>query len=207
MSIEAIIQTSGYLGIFGIIFFETAFLFGIFLPGDSLLFTAGIFAADGRLSIIVIILLVFVSSTIGYEIAYIIGKKLGPKVFNKPDSIIFKKSNVDKTHAYFEKFGNQTILFVRLIPFARTIAPVMAGVGLMNRKHFFMYNILGGILWSLLMPLTGYYFGKIIPNAEMYILPIVILIIIVSMIPTIKHLYNTEEGKFYIKKVMFWKKK
>lgn len=208
MAIETILQNFGYLGIFGIIFLETGFLFGIFLPGDSLLFTAGILASSGTNMLIVpVIGAAFAAAILGYIIAYYTGKKFGPKIFNKPDSLLFKKSNIDKTHAYFEKFGKKTILFARLIPIVRTIAPVMAGVGQMDYKTYNLYNLLGGLLWTTLMPLIGYYFGKIIPNAEYYILPIVILIIVISAIPTIKHIYKTDEGKLYIKKFMFWRKK
>lgn len=208
MSIEVILQNFGYIGIFGIIFLETGFLFGIFLPGDSLLFTAGILASSGtNMSILPVIGAAFSAAILGYLVAYYLGKKLGPKIFNKPDSIIFKKSNVDKTHAYFEKFGKRTILFARLIPIIRTIAPVMAGVGQMDYKIYNLYNILGGLIWTVSMPLIGYYFGKIVPNAEYYIAPIVVLIIVISAIPTIKHLNDTEEGRRFIRKFMFWKKK
>lgn len=208
MTIEVILQTFGYLGIFGIIFIETGFLFGIFLPGDSLLFTAGILASSGKnMSIVPVIGSAFAAAILGYIVAYYLGKKFGPKIFNKPDSIFFKKANIDKTHLYFEKFGRKTILFARLIPIIRTIAPVMAGVGQMDYKSYNLYNLLGGLLWTVSMPLIGYYFGKIVPNAEYYIAPIVVLIIVVSAIPTIKHLNDTEDGRRFIRKFMFWKKK
>lgn len=208
MTIEVILQTFGYLGIFGIIFLETGFLFGVFLPGDSLLFTAGILASSGtNMSIVPVIGSVFAAAILGYLVAYYLGKKLGPKIFNKPDSIFFKKENIDKTHAYFKKFGKRTILFARLIPVIRTIAPVMAGVGQMEYKIYNIYNLLGGLLWAASIPLIGYYFGKIVPNAEYYIAPIVVLIIIVSGIPTIRHLNETEDGRRFIRKFMFWKKK
>jgi membrane-associated protein len=207
MSIEHVLQNFGALAIFATIFLETGFLFGIFLPGDSLLFTAGILAGDKKLVMSHVILSAYIASVLGYTIAYYFGKKLGPKVFNKQESFLFKKSNVVKAHKYFEKFGGKIILFARLIPIVRTIVPVVAGVGEMNFKRFMIYNIIGGALWTVLIPYIGLYFGKIVPNAEVYIGPLFIIVIVISFIPAFRHLQQTKEGRNYLKQFMFWRKK
>lgn len=207
MSIEYVLQHFGSLAIFVTILLETGFLFGIFLPGDSLLFTAGILAGDKKLVMSHVVLSAYVASVLGYSIAYYFGKKLGPKVFNKQESFLFKKSNVTKAHIYFEKFGNKIILFARLIPIVRTIVPFIAGVGEMNFRRFMIYNLIGGAFWTVCIPYLGYYFGKIVPNAEIYIGPLFFIVIIISFIPAIKHLNQTKEGRNYLKKFMFWRKK
>ena len=202
MSLEHILNHLGYIAIFGTIFLETGFLFGIFLPGDSLLFTAGILAADKKLAMSAIIGSAFVAAVLGYTIAYFLGEKFGPKIFNKPESLIFKKSNIEKTHRYFSKYGTKIILFARLIPIVRTIVPILAGIADMEYGRFMTYNILGGILWSTLIPFVGYYFGKIVPNAEIYIGPLFIMVILISFIPTIRHVLKTKEGKGFLKKII-----
>ena len=206
MSLEYILQHFGVFAIFITIFLETGFLFGIFLPGDSLLFTAGILAGDKKLIMSHVILTAYIAAVLGYGIAYYFGKKFGPKIFNKPDSFLFKKSNVAKAHKYFEKFGGKIILFARLIPIIRTIVPVVAGVGEMDIKRFAFYNLVGGALWTILIPYVGLYFGKIVPNAEVYIGPLFLIVIVVSFIPAIRHLNQTKEGRNYLKTFMFWRK-
>lgn len=190
----SIIETAGYVGLSIAIFSETGILLGFFLPGDSLLFTAGFLSSTGLLDLKVIIILSFIMAVLGDGFGYYLGKKYGHKVFKKTDSFFLDKKYIEKTESYFNKYGGETIIIARFIPIIRTIAPVMAGVGKVGYKKFLSYNIIGGFLWTFLLPVMGYYFGKIIPDADKIILPVVFCIILISFIPpAISILKNKEE--------------
>lgn len=179
----SIIQFGGYLGLFAIIFAESGLFFGFFLPGDSLLFTAGFLASQGYFSIIPLVILLFIAAVAGDAVGYAFGRRVGPKIFSRPESFFFRPSHVDKTAAFFEKYGPKTIFLARFVPIVRTFAPIMAGVGGMKYKVFARYNIVGGFFWAVGMTLLGYFFGQVIPDAERYILPIVAVIVVISLIP------------------------
>jgi len=181
--IMPLIQTIGLLGIFLFVFAESGLFFGFFLPGDSLLFTAGILASAGYFNIAFLFLGSFVCAVLGDSFGYYFGKKVGPKIFSRPDSFFWNKNNIDKTTRFFEKHGNKTITLARFVPIIRTFAPIMAGVGKMEYKTFLFWNILGGVFWTGSMTLGGYFLGNYIKNIDKFILPIVIFIIIISFIP------------------------
>jgi membrane-associated protein len=174
------------IGLFLIIFAETGLLIGFFLPGDSLLFTAGILASQGNLNIAVIALGCFLAAVIGDQVGYTIGHRAGPTLFRRPDSRIFKQRYVDRTKEFFEKHGPKTILLARFVPIVRTFAPVLAGVGEMNRRTFTTYNVVGGFIWGVGVTVAGYVLGEAIgEDIDKYLLPIIALIILLSILPPV----------------------
>jgi membrane-associated protein len=174
------------IGLFLIIFAETGLLIGFFLPGDSLLFTAGILASQGNLNIVVIALGCFLAAVIGDQVGYTIGHRAGPTLFRRPDSRIFKQKYVDRTKEFFEKHGPKTILLARFVPIVRTFAPVLAGVGEMNRRTFTTYNVVGGFVWGVGVTVAGYILGEAIgSDIDKYLLPIIALIVVLSILPPV----------------------
>jgi len=179
-----LIKTVGYIGVFGIVFAESGLFFGFFLPGDSLLFTAGFLASQGFLNIYILSIGCAIFAILGDSVGYMFGKKIGPKIFVKEDSFLFKKAYIEKARLYYEKHGKKTIILARFVPFVRTFAPILAGVGNMTYHTFISYNVIGGIIWGFGVPWIGYFLGSIIPDVDKYLLPIIALIIFLSLIPT-----------------------
>jgi membrane-associated protein len=182
-----LITTLGLFGVFGIVFAESGLLIGFFLPGDSLLFTAGFLASQGYFNILILAAGSAVAAIVGDSVGYWVGAKMGPRVFNRPNSRWLNPKHVERTQEFYNIHGKKTIILARFIPIVRTFTPVMAGVGKMEYPIFLSYNIVGGLLWGAGMPLAGYFLGKIIPSADKYLLPIIAVIIIVSLIPAFKH--------------------
>jgi membrane-associated protein len=186
--IESIIKTGGYLGLSLIVFAESGLLIGFFLPGDSLLFTAGILASQGYLHIGVLIPLLFLAAVVGDNVGYSFGARVGKRIFNRPNSRFFKKDYVERSEKFYADHGPKTIVLARFIPVVRTFAPILAGVAKMNYSTFFTFNIAGGFIWSVGLLLLGYFLGNSIPNINKYIFPILAVIIIASILPGIVHL-------------------
>ena len=184
------IQSVGLIGIGAVVFLESGILVGMFLPGDSLLFTAGILASAGYLHFIPLLVVTFVCAVLGNQVGYYTGRKYGPRIFSRPNSRWFNPEHIVKAQAFYEKYGKKTIILCRFIPFVRTVAPIMAGVGLMNSKSFTLYNVVGGALWAVGMTSLGYFLGSTIPNIEKYIIPIVLGIILISVIPVLTKLLH-----------------
>ena len=182
---KALIAAFGLLGIFFIIFLETGFFFGFFLPGDSLLFTAGLLATQGYIPISWLIIGVFIAAVAGDSIGYAFGKRVGPTLFVKDDSTFFDRKNINRAQHFYEKYGARTIVFARFLPVVRTFAPIVAGIGEMKYKTFLGFNIIGAFLWTVLLIGLGYGFGRAIPDPDSYLLPAVIFIIILSGIPAL----------------------
>src|ERR1035437_7571418 len=180
-----LIKTIGYFGIFFIMFAESGLFFGFFFPGDSLLFTAGLLASQGYFSITVLILLTTFGAMLGDQVGYLFGKKVGPKIFTQDNSFYFKKKYITDAENFYQKYGKKTIILARFVPVVRTFVPILAGIAKMHYKTFVTYNVIGGLLWGLGIPLLGYFLGKIIPNVDKYLLPIILLIILTSFLPTI----------------------
>ncbi len=187
IDLKVLIQNIGYAGIFGIVFAESGLFFGCFLPGDSLLFMAGFLASQGFFSMPILLIGCFLAAVLGDNVGYAFGHKFGRKLFQKEDSFFFRKENLLKTEDFYKKHGAKTIVIARFIPIIRTFAPIVAGLAAMEYKTFLRYNLIGGVLWGVGVTSAGYFLGKIIPNAEHYLLPIVIGIVIVSVIPAIIH--------------------
>ena len=172
------------VGLFLIIFAETGLLIGFFLPGDSLLFTGGILASQGNLNIGVIAIGCFLAAVIGDQVGYTIGHRAGPPLFRRPDSRIFKQRYVDRTKEFFDKHGPKTILLARFVPVVRTFAPVLAGVGEMDRRTFTTYNVVGGFVWAVGVTVAGYILGSAIgSDIDKYLLPIIAVIVVLSILP------------------------
>lgn len=178
-----LIKTIGLIGIFLFVFAESGLFFGFFLPGDSLLFTAGVLAAAGYFNVLFLFFGCFVMAVLGDSVGYWFGKKTGPKIFSHPNSFFWNQKNLDKTVLFFKKYGNKTITLARFTPIVRTFAPILAGVGKMEYKIFIFWNVFGALIWSGVMVFTGYFLGNSIENIDQFILPIVLGIIILSFLP------------------------
>ncbi|MCX6792928.1 MAG: VTT domain-containing protein [Candidatus Falkowbacteria bacterium] len=192
IDIISLVKAAGYLGLSGIIFAESGLLIGFFLPGDSVLFTAGFLASQGLLDIKILIPLLFVCAVFGDSVGYTFGYRLGPKIFKKEDSFFFAKENIERAQLFFEKHGGKTIILARFIPVVRTFAPIIAGVGKMKYGTFVFYNIIGGLLWAVGLLVLGYSLGNFIPNVDRYLIPIILAIIIISVLPNIIHLIKNK---------------
>ena len=180
------LAAAGIVVLMLVIFAETGLLIGFFLPGDSLLFTAGLLVANGTLDISIwtMIVLLPLAAIAGDQTGYTIGRVSGPRIFNRPDSRIFQQEYVDKSYAFFEKYGGRTIVLARFVPIVRTFAPVVAGVSKMSRRVFTTYNVIGAIIWAAGVPLLGYYLGQIdwvADNVEKVLLGVVFI----SVVPII----------------------
>ncbi|MFH1111599.1 MAG: VTT domain-containing protein [Patescibacteria group bacterium] len=182
-----LIKTVGYLGLFSIIFAESGLFFGFFLPGDSLLFTAGLLASQGWLNIWWLISGTFIAAVAGDSVGYAFGYRVGPKIFNRPKSILFHPEQLERSKIFFDQHGGKTIILARFIPFVRTFAPILAGVGKMKYSYFLTYNIIGGVLWAIGVTLIGYYLGSFVPHVDKYLWPIIILILLTSVLPSAVH--------------------
>lgn len=186
---EKLIDTVGLIGIFCVIFAESGLLIGFFLPGDSLLFTAGFLASapssvDDSLHLPLGFLLVgcFVAAVAGDQVGYLFGRRVGPALFKRPDSRFFKQENVEKAHGFFEKYGAKTIVLARFVPIVRTFAPIVAGVGRMRYRTFVTFNVVGGFVWGVGVTTLGYFLGKIAwvkDNIEIAS----VLIVAISVVP------------------------
>ncbi|PIP68968.1 hypothetical protein CO033_00210 [Candidatus Nomurabacteria bacterium CG_4_9_14_0_2_um_filter_32_10] len=191
IDLPILVKTIGYLGIFFIIFAESGLFLGFFLPGDSLLFTAGLLASQGYFNITLLILLTTFGAILGDQIGYLFGKKVGPKIFTRDDSFYFKKKYINDAENFYQKYGKKTIIIARFVPIIRTFVPILAGVGNMHYRTFITYNIIGGLLWGLGIPLLGYFLGQQIPDIDAYLLPIILVIILISILPTgFSYIYN-----------------
>lgn len=181
---DHLIRTFGLIGIMVIVFAESGLLVGVFLPGDSLLFTAGLLSATTDLlpPLWVIIPAIVVAAIVGDQVGYIIGSRAGPKIFQRPDSRFFRQEFVDKAYSYFERYGGRTIILARFVPIVRTFTPVIAGVSQMPYRTFVAYNVIGGTLWGVSVTVIGYFLGQIDFVAD-NIEPILIGIVAVSMLP------------------------
>ncbi|MEK7462809.1 MAG: triose-phosphate isomerase, partial [Patescibacteria group bacterium] len=202
-----LIKAVGYLGIFGIVFAESGFFIGFFLPGDSLLFTAGFLASQGFLNIWNLVFVIFIGAVIGDNFGYAFGKKVGPMIFKKEDSFLFHKDNLNKAKMFYEKYGGKAVILARFMPGIRTFAPILAGVGKMKYSKFLAFNIIGGALWGMGLPLLGYYLGNVIPNIDRYIVFIVLLIILISVSPMIWHVLKDRNTRERILNILYKKTK
>lgn len=180
-----IIKAIGYVGLFGVIFAETGLFLGFFFPGDSLLFVAGVLAAQGFFSLPLLLVGLFVAAFTGNMVGYWFGIYVGPKIFSREDSLLFKKSHLIKAQSFYEKYGPKMIVLARFVPIVRTFAPIVAGVAKMHYGTFMLYNGIGALLWSVGLTTLAYYLGGLVENIDRYLLPIVILIIFLSLLPGI----------------------
>jgi membrane-associated protein len=189
-----LLETVGYLGLFAIIFAETGLLVGFFLPGDSLLFTAGFLASQDYFSIWLLVPICFVAAVTGDAVGYAFGHRVGRALFRRPESRIFKPKHLQRAEEFFARHGGKAVVLARFLPVVRTFVPIVAGVGAMRYPRFALFNVLGGVLWAIGLPLAGYFLGSAIPSVDRYLLPIIALIIIASIAPTVIHVWR-ESGE------------
>ncbi len=180
-------QWAGYVGLTIIIFAETGLLVGFFLPGDSLLVTAGLLAADPAfgLNVWLLGLILTVAAIVGDTVGYHVGKATGPRIFTREDSLFFHKSHLLKAQAFYEKHGGKTIIIARFMPIVRTFAPVVAGVGQMRYASFLVYNVVGGVLWIWSMLIVGYVLAKTVPGVATHVEKVILVVVFLSILPGI----------------------
>jgi membrane-associated protein len=177
----------------GIVFAESGLLVGFFLPGDTLLLTAGIFAAQGKLPIGLTLAVIALAAIAGDNIGYVIGKTVGRRLFRKRDGLLFRQEYVERAEHFYERFGSKTMLLAHFVPVIRTFAPIVAGVAHMNRTQFVIYDAIGDTAWAIIVTMLGFWFGSRIPNIDHYILPAVGAAMIFTFSPMLWHLATDKE--------------
>ncbi len=184
-ALDDLIRWGGYLVLVAIVFTETGLLVGFFLPGDSLLITAGLVAAAGGLNIWWLNVLLIVAAVSGDSVGYAIGARIGPRLFTREKSLLFNPAHVERTRRFYARHGAKTIVIARFVPIIRTFAPVVAGVGTMEYRRFLVYNVAGGVGWVTSMTWAGFLLGRAIPNIGEYVHVVVIIVIVLSVIPIV----------------------
>jgi len=183
--VQGLISWGGLTLICVIVFVETGLFVGFFLPGDSLLVTAGIFAAAGYIDLPLLLLLGSICAVAGDQVGYFIGRKAGKALYSRPDSRFLKRKHLERTRAFYEKYGAKTIVLARFVPIVRTFAPAVAGAAEMNYRRFVTFNVCGGVLWIFSTTLLGYSLGAVIPDIQRYIHWVIVVVIILSILPAI----------------------
>ena len=200
-NVTNLIEAGGLLALFLIIFSESGMMVGFFFPGDTLLFTSGILAASGRLPLVEVILVVAFAAILGDNVGYHIGRSFGRKLFRKPDGFVFRKAYIDRAEKFYEKYGSKTMLLAHFVPIVRTFAPVTAGAGNMPLKKFMLYDAVGDTAWAVAVILAGYFIGSRIPGIENLLEPILLLVVVVSLGPTIYHLIRDPKFREFVRKL------
>ena len=192
---EHLIQSGGVLLVAGIVFAESGLLIGFFLPGDTLLFTAGFFASQGNLPLAWLLIATVVAAVVGDNVGYTIGRRTGHRIFKKKDGILFRAEYIEQAEKFYEKHGGKTITLARFVPIVRTFAPVVAGVAKMDRRKFMLYNIAGAAVWGIGVTMLGYALGSKIPNIDKYLLPAVGLATLLTFGPPLIHILKEKETR------------
>jgi membrane-associated protein len=187
-ALDDLVRWGGYVVLVAIVFVETGLLVGFFLPGDSLLITAGLVAATGALNIWWLNLLLAVAAVVGDSVGYAIGWRAGPRLFTRPKSLLFNPAHIERTRAFYARHGAKTIVIARFVPIVRTFAPVVAGVGQMEYRRFIFYNVAGGVGWVTSLTWAGYLLGQTVPNIGDHIHIVVAVVILLSLIPIVVEL-------------------
>lgn len=201
--IETLLARGGvfvYVGLVFIVFAETGLAVGFFLPGDSLLVVAGLFAAAGKLNVAVLLSSLFIAAVVGDAVGYYTGAKMGPKLFRRQKSLLFRPSHLQKAHHFYEKYGGKTIIIARFVPIVRTFAPIVAGAAQMPYRRFFMFNVVGGFIWVFSMILAGYFLGTLLRdklgiNLDEHIEWVVIIVVFLSLTPPIYEYFKSRREK------------
>lgn len=197
-NIESIISAGGIFLIAAIIFAESGLLVGFFLPGDTLLFGAGLAASQGKFSLIWLIVAVVIAAIVGDNVGYSIGRRAGPRIFKKKDGILFRQEYLQKSEEFYEKHGGKTIILARFTPIVRTFAPVVAGAGKMSREKFMFYNVIGGVIWGAGMSILGYVIGARIPHLDKYIEVVIFGVMALSILLAFAHLMKDPKTRTMI---------
>jgi membrane-associated protein len=183
--IKGLIEWGGLVLVCTIVFIETGLFVGFFLPGDSLLVTAGVFAAAGKIRLGLLLSLVAICAIAGDQLGYWIGRKAGQALYNRKDSMLFKKQHLQRAHDFYSRYGGKTVVLARFVPIVRTFASPVAGAARMNYRRFFCYDIFGGFLWVWSMTLIGYFLGNAVPNIEQNIHIVILVVICLSILPVV----------------------
>lgn len=185
--LRGLVQWAGYFGLTAIVFAETGLLVGFFLPGDSLLVTAGLLASQPGfgLNVYLLGLILSIAAIIGDSVGYAIGRSTGPRIFTRENSVLFNRKHLERSHAFYEKHGGKTIIIARFMPIVRTFAPVVAGVADMHYRTFIAYNVIGGLAWVWSMLFIGYFLGRLVPGIDKHIEPVILVVIFLSILPGI----------------------
>jgi len=194
--VEGLIRAGGMLMLVAIVFAETGLLIGFFLPGDSLLVTAGVFAAAGHVDIRLLLTLVAAAAIVGDQVGYYIGYSTGTRIFRRPDSFFFRREHLRRAQQFYERHGGKTIILARFMPIIRTFAPVVAGVAEMEYRRFVSFNIFGGFLWVWSMSLLGYSLGHAVPDIDRHIHLVIAVVVFLSLLPGIIELVRSRGRAF-----------
>jgi membrane-associated protein len=201
LSIEQALISFGYFGLFLIVFAESGLFFGFFLPGDSLLITAGVLAAAHPevFSLPLVCAVAFIAAVLGDAVGYWFGRRVGSRLYDRPDSRLFKRSHLEAAEAFYHRHGGKTIVIARFLPFVRTFAPIVAGTAGMPYRRFAMFNVVGGFIWAVGLPVAGYLLGKAIPpeTLDKYLLFILAGVVALSLLPTLIHLYRHNRAEVH----------
>lgn len=192
---EKIIQSGGLLLIAAIVFAESGLLVGFFLPGDTLLLTAGFFAAQDKLPLVPLILVIVVAAVAGDNLGYHLGRRTGHRIFKRKDGIIFRQEYLTKAESFYESHGGKTVTLARFIPIVRTFAPIVAGAAKMDSKKFLAYNLLGAVIWGVGVTILGYLLGGLVPNIDKFILPVVLFATLFTFLPPLIHILKDKETR------------
>jgi membrane-associated protein len=195
--LPSLVQWAGLVGLAVIIFSETGLLVGVFLPGDSLLVTAGLLASRGYLNALALAPVLTVAAICGNSVGYFIGRATGPRVFRRENSLFFNKKHAIRAHEFYEKYGRKTIVLAQFMPIIRTFAPVIAGVGGMRFRQFVTFNVLGAVLWIWSMLGIGYFLGSYIPGIDRHIEIVVIIVVFISVLPGLIGGYRAKRARRY----------
>lgn len=196
-NLPELVRWAGLVGLATIIFSETGLLVGVFLPGDSLLVTAGLLAARGYLNIYTLVPTLTIAAILGNSVGHFIGRATGPRIFNREDSLFFNKNHAIRAHEFYEKHGRKTIVLAQFMPIIRTFAPVISGVAGMRFTHFITFNILGAFLWIWSMLGIGYFLGNTVPGIDQHIEVVVIIVVFISLLPGLISTYRARRAKRY----------
>lgn len=178
-----LVKLVGYPGLFAVVFAETGVFFGFFLPGSSMLFTAGLLASHGLFNVWVLLPLITFAAVLGDSTGYWFGTKVGHALFDREDSRFFRKEYLVRAHAFYEKHGVRAVVLARFVPIIRTFAPIIAGIARMHYRKFLTYNVVGGVLWGAGVTFAGYFLGEKVPMIDRYLTPIIVIIVVVTLIP------------------------
>jgi membrane-associated protein len=185
----------GHIAIWAITFAESGLLIGFFLPGDSLLFAAGFLASQGLLNIVALFIGCFICAVLGDNVGYATGSRFGHRLFTKEDSRFFHRNHLVRAQVFYETHGRKTIILARFLPVVRTFAPIVAGIGKMHYPTFLKYNLVGGLVWTFGLTSLGFLLGNSIPNVDRYLLPITLVIVVISVVPSLLHILPIGKSK------------
>lgn len=199
-NVDSIVQTGGLLAIAFIIFAECGLLIGFFLPGDTLLLAAGLYAGQGKVSISWLLFTVISAAIVGYQVGYYFGERAGPRIFYRKDGFLFREEYLLRTKQFFDKYGSITILLARFVAHVRTFVSVIAGAVKMDKRKFLIYNVIGAIIWGGGVTLLGYWLGANVPNIDHYIIPIIIVALIIFYTAAIWQLIKNPQRRHNLRK-------